>query len=210
MVSVTNHRTHRRQTNELPHLSKPQLRAQLTAARAALSPAVRSAAHDTLTQHAVVLADGLRVAAYAPFGSEPGGPGFVATLADAASELWLPISGPQGQLEWAQYTGPDAVAPGALGIIEPAGPRRDSGLLSELDLILVPALGVNSEGYRLGKGAGYYDRALAGVTTRTIVVLYDNEVHEDIPAEPHDVPVTAMLTPSGVQPFPLGDGLKKA
>ncbi len=181
-------------------VDKSTLRAQLADARRALDPAARAAANAALIDQCEQLARGRNVAAYYPLPSEPGGPDFVPRLHAAAASLWLPLSGDDGQLTWARYTGPESLAPGKMGIPEPAGPRRDSSLLAELDLLLVPALGSTGAGFRLGKGAGYYDRALAGVNTYSVAVLFDGEVREDIPVAGHDVAVHAILTPSGLEP----------
>ena len=68
------------------------------------------------------------------------------------------------------------------------------------DAVLVPGLAVSSAGYRIGKGAGCYDRALARVPAGTFVcvLLYDDEVGRAVPVEPHDHPVTAAVTPRGI------------
>ncbi|WP_235923013.1 5-formyltetrahydrofolate cyclo-ligase [Corynebacterium lizhenjunii] len=185
------------------HIShrKQQLRAQLQRARQQLNSEAAKSADTAIRAHICRLAQGRTVAAYAPMAGEPGGAQLVPELADAATQLWLPISGPAGQLLWARYTGPDSLAPGALGIAEPTGQRRDSTVLAELDLIVVPALGCTPDGVRLGKGAGYYDRALAGVSTTTAVLLYPGEVRADIPVEDHDARMDMHISPAGVEPF---------
>lgn len=144
------------------------------------------------------------VAAYAPMPGEPGGTLLLDALHAEASELFLPISGVDGRLEWATYQGRLSLQPGRLGIHEPAGPRLSSGTLAECDLVFVPALAVNSEGYRLGKGGGYYDRALAPLASsaarpRTAVLLYNGEIRDDVPVEDHDIPVDLVITPSGIR-----------
>lgn len=165
-----------------------------------MTPEARAAANSALSERAADLARGKKVAAYSPLGNEPGGKDLLPALA-AAAEVWLPISGADGQLLWCLYRGPEHMAPGALGIAEPTGPRLDSSVLSDLDLLLVPALGLNPAGVRLGKGAGYYDRALAGLDVPTVALIFGGEIRADIPAEPHDVPVDAALTPTGLEPF---------
>ena len=67
-------------------------------------------------------------------------------------------------------------------------------------MVLVPGLAVDDAGYRIGKGGGCYDRALARVPvgTPTIVLLYDDEVGREVPVEPHDRPVLAVASPRGV------------
>ncbi|MER6895673.1 5-formyltetrahydrofolate cyclo-ligase, partial [Amycolatopsis sp. NPDC000740] len=56
---------------------------------------------------------------------------------------------------------------------------------------------------RLGRGAGYYDRTLtAAADTARVAVVRAEEVVDRLPAEPHDVPMTAVLTPSGLIQLP--------
>lgn len=68
------------------------------------------------------------------------------------------------------------------------------------DLIIIPALAASVDGTRLGQGGGWYDRALVHRRPGTPVVatIFDDEVLEAgvIPAEPHDVPVDAIITPT--------------
>ncbi|WP_081602083.1 5-formyltetrahydrofolate cyclo-ligase [Corynebacterium halotolerans] len=144
------------------------------------------------------------VAAYAPMPGEPGGSMLLDALHAEASDLFLPISGVDGRLEWATYQGRLSMQPGRLGIHEPTGPRLSGGTLADCDLVFVPALAVNPEGYRLGKGGGYYDRALAPLAAsedrpRTAVLLYNGEICDDVPVEPHDVAVDLVITPNGIR-----------
>ena len=85
----------------------------------------------------------------------------------------------------------------------PAQPDGEAGgaeSLKEADLIVIPALAASADGTRLGQGGGWYDRALIhrspGVPV--VAVIFDDEVLETgiIPAEPHDVPVDAIVTPT--------------
>ena len=61
----------------------------------------------------------------------------------------------------------------------------------------MPALGVDASGMRLGKGAGYYDRALSVTDAPTAAVVYDDNVVNAVPHDAHDVAVQAVITPSG-------------
>lgn len=140
-------------------------------------------------------ARGTNIAAYNPLGSEPGPADFAARLAAAARTLFLPISQPDGVLAWAQFGGADAA--GALGISEPDGPRYTSNVLRSCGLVVAPALAVDRQGMRLGKGAGYYDRALAGLDVPVAAVVYDWEVVDAVPHDAHDQAVDAVITPEG-------------
>ncbi len=88
------------------------------------------------------------------------------------------------------------LAPGVFGIEEPDPARCRRVALSEVDFALVPALSCDPAGVRLGYGAGYFDRLLAGAGTRTfrVVALPEALVRDKVPAEAHDIPVDALLT----------------
>ena len=76
--------------------------------------------------------------------------------------------------------------------------------MADVELVVVPALAVDRRGNRLGRGAGFYDRALAGSRPATVVaVIYDDELLDTVPAEAHDVPVHAVLTPAGLTAFEI-------
>ena len=64
---------------------------------------------------------------------------------------------------------------------------------------VVPALAVSRDGVRLGRGGGYYDRALAHARPGAVLVavVFDDELLDEVPAEAHDHRVTAVVTPSG-------------
>jgi 5-formyltetrahydrofolate cyclo-ligase len=70
------------------------------------------------------------------------------------------------------------------------------------DVLIVPALAVDTDGYRLGQGGGSYDRALHRVSPSAtlLALVYDDELFdaavEPLPREPHDLRVHGVLTPS--------------
>ena len=83
---------------------------------------------------------------------------------------------------------------------QPDGEARGAESLKEADLIVIPALAASADGTRLGQGGGWYDRALMHRSPGVPVVaaIFDDEVLEPgvIPAEPHDIPVNAIVTPT--------------
>lgn len=187
--------------------AKAEWRARLQAARRALSAQRRAARAATLTAAALRLveATGSPVCAYLPIGSEPGSPELVAALVAAGHEVLLPVvPAAPGPLDWATYTGPESLAPGPLGLRQPTGPRRGPAAIAAARLVLVPGLAADRTGRRLGRGGGYYDRTLplAGPAVPRVVVLYDEELVAEVPAEPHDQRVTdALLTDAGHVPL---------
>jgi 5-formyltetrahydrofolate cyclo-ligase len=138
------------------------------------------------------------VAAYASVGTEPGTGPLLDALTDAGKRVILPCLQPDLDLDWAVYDG--TLVPAGRGLLEPLGIRLGPDAISTADVVLVPGLAVDSRGFRLGRGGGSYDRALGRVPvgTFTCALLYDGEVGVDVPLEPHDRPVVAAATASGI------------
>jgi 5-formyltetrahydrofolate cyclo-ligase len=180
---------------------KAKSRAIALAARRALPDSQRHVADQAILAGAVRLATGRRqIAAYLPMPGEPGGPGLVDALA-AVAHVILPVLRPDRDLDWAEYGGPGRLraSVGSPLLREPAGSPLGPDAVARADLVLVPALAVDRAGVRLGRGGGSYDRALARVGAKTLVValLYDGEVHDALPTEAHDRVVSAVLSPAG-------------
>lgn len=185
-------------------LGKAQWRARITAWRTAVSAQQRVAEAAALAHAARDLAASgpqghSTVCCYVPFGSEPGSIGLLDVLRDTGARVLLPVvPDAPGPLDWAEYTGTSGLVTGRFrGVLEPGGPRLGARAVGEADLVLLPALAVDRRGVRLGRGAGYYDRSLVFTTrdTRLVAVIRDTELVDRLPAEPHDVRMTGVLTP---------------
>ena len=87
----------------------------------------------------------------------------------------------------------DGLVPGLFGIPEPVD-LSETITAAELDLILVPCLSASDDGRRLGHGAGYYDRFLAGRSDHAVCLCFRRMLCADIPTEAHDVPIPRVLT----------------
>jgi 5-formyltetrahydrofolate cyclo-ligase len=138
------------------------------------------------------------VAAYYSVGTEPDTRSLIFALWKRGSYVVLPVLLPDGDLDWASYEGPDSLAPGPRGLLQPVEPVRGPGTVARADVVLVPALAVDASGNRLGRGGGSYDRALARVSGQvpTIGLIYDDELVPSVPVEPHDRAVRAVARPS--------------
>ena len=143
------------------------------------------------------------VAAYVAVGSEPGTAPLLHALLAAGKRIVLPVLLPDGDLDWAAYAGDQDLVPARFGLLEPVGTRLGVEAVATADVVLLPGLAVSPRGDRLGRGGGSYDRALGRVPvgTFTCVLLHDDEVGLEVPVEPHDRPVTAAATPSGIIRF---------
>ncbi len=193
--------------------AKAELRRELLAARRALSPENRRAAAAALAVRSFELPElaGARtVAAYVSIGTEPGTRELLDALRAAGKQVLLPLLLPDNDLDWAAYEGPatlgEAAHPGKMRLLEPTGPALGPDAVTGADAVLLPGLAVDDRGMRLGRGGGSYDRVLerlerAGAHPALVVLLYDDEVVARVPEEPHDHPVQAVATPSGVHRF---------
>jgi 5-formyltetrahydrofolate cyclo-ligase len=136
------------------------------------------------------------IAAYVPVGREPGSLRMLDALRDGGTEILLPAV-VTGGLDWARYGGPEGLVAGPLGTRAPKGPRLGAAALAAADAVLLPALAVDHGGVRLGRGGGYYDRALVTVPAGMplIALLHDGELVARLPADPWDRTVTAAVSP---------------
>lgn len=126
-------------------------------------------------------------------------------------ELWargarvlLPRCRPDepGIMDLACVTCPAELAPGRYGILEPDPDACPAEAAPRPDLILVPGVAFDIRGFRLGYGAGFYDRLLSGEGAPGASVYglaYSFQVLERLPSDPWDVPVQAVITEMDVR-----------
>lgn len=194
-------------------VDKRTLRRELLAARNALTPddvRERATALATRALELPELARARVVAAYVSVGGEPGTLALLDALRARGVRVLLPALLPDNDLDWGVYDGPDSLAEvrhgSRMALLEPTGPRLGADAVTGADAVLLPGLAADVRGMRLGRGGGSYDRVLArleraGSVAALVVLLYDSEVVERVPAEEHDRPVHAVVTPSGVRRF---------
>lgn len=130
------------------------------------------------------------VACYISFGNEPSTNLFLKHCQlDDRIDLYVPrVAG--DQLEWVEFSAEQIKHP--LGMHEPIG---DAKKLSEVDLLVLPALAIDRKGHRLGRGRGYFDRAISQLSAKTTIALvHDDELFDLVPTEPHDANVDAACT----------------
>jgi 5-formyltetrahydrofolate cyclo-ligase len=189
----------------MPTASKAALREQLLAARGGVADAVRAADARMLMEHLEpVVSSGSTVCAYVPVGTEPGSIEILDMLLRRSGRVLLPVArttGPGNEgtplpLRWGEYR-PGALVAGPWGLLEPPEPALPESALADAALVIVPALAVDRRGVRLGRGRGFYDRSLDGrdPQARLVAMVRDVEFIDELPAEPHDVPMTHVITP---------------
>ncbi|MCL3817784.1 5-formyltetrahydrofolate cyclo-ligase [Aeromicrobium wangtongii] len=182
-------------------MPKTSARAELLARRRLMTDAERADAAEAIAAHLLatpLVARATRVACYLSMPTEPGTGPLVSALHERGVEVLVPISEADHTLDWVALDPSAPVTRTALGIPEPEGPRLGADALAMCSVVIVPALAVDHAGHRLGRGAGYYDRALAGVTAPVCAVVFTHELLAEVPHEPHDVRVQMAVTPAGL------------
>lgn len=87
------------------------------------------------------------------------------------------------------------------GILEPRPEKIIELRKDRFDLVIIPGIVFDKEGYRIGYGNGYYDRFLSGLKTLKVGLCYDFQLVEKIPKEKHDIPVDMIITEKVVIKF---------
>ncbi|MFB9071300.1 5-formyltetrahydrofolate cyclo-ligase [Citricoccus parietis] len=147
---------------------KQDFRTLWRARRRELDPADRAAQSADLTSTILdwylPRAQHRRVAAVLSYGAEPDTGALLEALHRAGVEVLVPITEPERQLSWtAWHPGVEVARSSVAPIDEPVGERLGVETMETVDLVLVPAQAVDTRGFRLGQGGGYYDRFLAAL-----------------------------------------------
>lgn len=180
---------------------KQTVRAQVRAARRAMSAEARASEAAHVTAHVLALMTQHRPAARKPLAS------YLALRDELDLDvlhrswwsdglvLWLPrVSGP-GTLTWHPLRDPTHTVIGSYGIREPDPARVPAAPLPGDATVLVPGVAFTRDGRRLGQGQGFYDRVLAEHQGHTVGIAFCCQVLDDLPTEAHDQRVACVISP---------------
>ena len=203
------------------HTSKntaEQLRARLRTARAAMGVAQRQRDNEAIcsmlscwlgafvsTGKTLAGSRAPVVAGFWPLAGEPDLTGVLCELDARGVLITLPVMmGPGLPLEFHRWRRNDLLSAGPFGVRQPV---RAEPLCP--DILLVPTLGYTRQADRIGYGAGFYDRTLAamrdaghvplavGIGWREGLITTEVDTYQP---QPHDMPLSAILTPDGWMP----------
>ena len=164
-------------------LTKDELRRQLSARRPLSSHGVS----EKLIQLAEVL--GVEaIASYVPLASEPDVTAFNSWAENKS------LSFPRIQDDELVFSTGELL-PGPYGLMEPTGSSVE---ITDIELVVVPALAADRQGNRLGKGKGFYDRVLPRFKAVKVAVVFEDELLEELPTQAHDMPVDYVVTPNHI------------
>lgn len=123
---------------------------------------------------------------------------------DSGKNIVVPWCNDDGQLELFHLQTMDELETGMYGILEPLAelrclPQKQVDL-KELDLIMVPGVGFDATGARMGHGKGYYDKLLenARQDTPLVALAFECQMFEEIPVAPHDIFMDKIITERNV------------
>ncbi len=185
---------------------KPALRRQARAARAAAFAADGEAAARAVCRFVLergLVPAGATVGGYWPVGSELDCRPLVLALHDRGCWCALPVVTGAGQpLRFRLWQPSDGLVTGLAGTLEP--PEGTPEILPEV--LLVPLLGFDDAGHRLGQGGGYYDRTLAvmrgsGDRVPAIGLAFAAQQVPALPAQDHDQRLDWVITETGARHF---------
>ena len=188
-------------------VAKAELRRSVLARRDALAPEHRMSLSAAIFRTILALpafSRARRVLAYSSFGSEPSTAPFLEAVLDGGKALVLPrIDRANRRLVLHRVTDlATELRPGVWGIREPDPARCPPVAVETVDFALVPGVVFDVEGGRIGYGAGYYDRLLAGCAggTALIAAAFELQVVDAVPMAEHDRRVDRVVTEQRVYP----------
>ncbi len=192
---------------EAPVLTKPHLRTEMKKALSAMPAGAAGAKSRRACQMLVDLDEFRSAGAIMLYMPIPGEidcmPAILAAWQQAKTVLVPKVGLEQGQMMAVRCDSTDdEMVTGSYGIREPA--RSEPWPVENIDLIVVPALGYDRKGNRLGRGGGFYDHFLAqqGMRAVTCGLAFAEQVAEEVPTTANDWPVDIIVTDKEVLRFP--------
>ena len=184
--------------SDITKQAKTALREQMRQALDRITPTVRQVeSMDLCARLEPQLQSAHTILFYAPLADELDVWPLLEKFAAARKICALPAFNPASQTYTARivFNPAQDVATGKFGVREPAL-SCPSIELNQFDLVLVPGMAFDPQGYRLGRGRGFYDRILAVASGIKYGIGYDFQIQPNVPAEQHDMKVDFLFTPS--------------
>lgn len=183
-------------------LIKKGLRSEVLSRRDALDAAYRQRGSEFIARQALDIAPGTVVSGFWPMRTEVDVRILMDRLASRGVRICLPAILDKTTIVFREYLPGHAMVDMGFGTM---GPPEHAAVLDPT-VMLVPLVAFDKRGHRIGYGAGYYDRAIAGlhakgILPRLIGIAFDCQEVEVVPDEPHDVRLSEMLTESGLRVF---------
>ena len=192
--------------------ARDALRREMRAQRRALSLSVRKNAARSIARilsRRFIFKPGRRIAAYLPHRGEVDLASAIAIARSRGCEIYLPYvtSADAGLMRFVRFETRGRLRRNRFGILEPDHRPDDRISVHSLDVVLLPLVAVDRRGWRIGSGAGFYDRALHHLRAdrrwrrpKLIGIAYEFQLVPRIEPQPWDIPLDAVVTERGVHP----------
>ncbi len=158
----------------------------------------RLRSHDLLCQieRLTEVREAKKIALYMSLNDEPDLFPLFQILENQGKEIYLPITRAEGEMDFYLYEGFDRLeGKEPYGILEPRAIEEHKAEPREVEVMIIPALAYTREGYRLGRGKGYYDRYLARVENCYTIGVSLGLLNYDLAPDEWDVPMDLVLIP---------------
>lgn len=185
-------------------LTKKQLRQELVKIRQSMSSKDWREKSDRICSHlqaSPLFQQAKTILAYISFRQEPDLSRLFAETRKQGTKIWGFSRCVEKSLIWHQWKPGELLQTGYYGIWEPH-PDNPMITASQVDLILVPSVACDQQGYRLGYGGGYYDRMLSSYEWQsipTLGILFDYAYLTQIPLDDWDQPLKGICTEEGLR-----------
>lgn len=178
---------------------KKALRERIRVLERSLDDGLRQRSDRALTERFLALEQTQECCTVLVYASVPGEPDtrqMTKELLRGGKRVLLPRCLPGGKMEIREYI-PGHLERHPYGMWEPniSCPKAEP---EEIGLALIPGICYDKRLYRLGRGAGFYDRWLVGFRGCTVGLCREQLLQETLPAEPHDLPVDILITENRV------------
>lgn len=182
-------------------MTKNELRKQILNDRDHVGAEEVKAKGEKINASLIALTDFNKVMVFLPTGSECDIWGYIRYLLREGKSVYAPVCFPHSVIRPALITDiENGLEVGKYDILAPKAKGRQYIEADELDAVIVPGVGFDCQGNRLGFGGGYYDRFLPKTkpSCRKIAVCYELQIKDRVFAEAHDFPVDVIVTEEAV------------
>jgi 5-formyltetrahydrofolate cyclo-ligase len=141
--------------------------------------------------------DASPLASYISYGEEVETVDGIVGLLRQGRRVAVPSMGfPDGEPAFSLITSWDELSANAFGILEPRREHLCAVAPHHIPFFLIPGVAFDLRGHRLGYGLGFYDRALSGVSARSLLVAlaFETQIVDEVPVVSHDLPVDIIIT----------------
>ena len=180
--------------------AKKKIRLEILLKRDAISENIKKEKDTAIRQRMIRLpefTDAKTILFYASFRSEVDTMEMIKITLGQGKRTVLPkVDKENKKLKLYEIKDMNELAKGYMGILEPSVSEERLTGLDDIGLVIIPGAAFDVSGNRLGYGAGFYDRLLAGIKNKIPVIApaYEEQLIENIPSEPHDIKVDKIVT----------------